>query len=118
MSTGETAGDPFSTELLRSYFSVLVNQIFKILPMRESGTETLPKYIWRLQAELIGMNSLLDSVRQDPYYGSLLGILSYLSDNVSDCTVGQVRQLVFEAMDLSKKLSRRYAGETSKGATA
>ncbi len=105
------AGDPLDRKLLNGYFRILVNQIYKILPMRENGTESLPKYIWRLEAELLGMNSLLAGVREDPYYGSLLGILQYLNDSAGTCTVAEVRQLVFEAMSLSRKLSARYAEE-------
>lgn len=109
----EIASDcPFSKKLLKGYFSILVNQIFKILPMRESETETLSKYIWRLRAELLGMNELLNSVKDDPYYGSLLGIMQYLNDNALTCSVDQVKHLVFEAMSISEKLSARYANES------
>lgn len=108
MNPENTGSENISQKLLNNYFTVLVNQIFKILPMRETESKTLPKYVWRLQAELLGMNRLLTNAVEDPYYGSLLGIIQYLSDNVMICTVAQVRQLVFEAMGLSKKLSARY----------
>lgn len=108
--TVETAyGVPLSERLLEKYFRNLVNQIYKILPMREDGAESLGKYIWRLEAELIGNQSLAAELREDAYYGSLLGILHYLSENGESCTTAQVKQLVFEGINLCGKLQERYA---------
>lgn len=108
MSAERKGGECLSPKLLNGYFAVLVNQLFKILPMREEEAKTLPKYLWRLQSELLGMNRLLAEPTDDPYFGSLLGIVQYLSDNAMTCPIPKVRQLVFEAMALSKKLSTRY----------
>lgn len=108
MSEERKSGKAVNAKLLNGYFAVLVNQFFKILPMREEEAKTLPKYIWRLQAELIGISRLVAHAAEDPYYGSLLGIAQYLSDNAMTCSVEQVRQLVFEAMGVCKKLSARY----------
>ena len=54
MTVNNSAGFPLSGKLLHNYFCNLVNQVYKILPMREQESKTLDKYIWRLHAELLG----------------------------------------------------------------
>ena len=88
-----SAGTALSERLMGNYFRNLVNQIYKILPMRENGIPSLGKYIWRLEAELIGEQSLVDALREDAYFGSLVGILQYLSEHMQECSVDQVKQL-------------------------
>ena len=41
---------------------------------------------------------------------SIIGIVSYLSDNISDCSVKKVKKNVFRAIDLCKKLEASYKG--------
>lgn len=110
MTIETSAGASLSAGLMRNYFRNLVNQIYKILPMRENETVSLGKYIWRLEAELVGGQSLIESVRSDAYYGSLVNILQYLSDHAHECSVEQVKQLVFEGISICEKLQTRYAG--------
>ena len=45
MMVNTTADAQLSSELVFNYFKNLVNQFFKILPMRESEEESLPIYI-------------------------------------------------------------------------
>lgn len=111
MSVNTSIGGELSTDLLKNYFHNLVNQVYKILPMREKETESLGKYIWRLEAELIGGYGLIDEIREDSYYGSLLNILHYLNEHGCECPVEQVKQLVFEGIGICEKLSVRYAGD-------
>lgn len=108
MSWDTSVGETLSAELIDNYFRNLVNQIYKILPMRENETESLGKYIWRLEAELIGGQNLILAIQEDAYFGSLVNILQYLSDHFSDCSVEQVKQLVFEGISLCEKLLARY----------
>jgi len=103
-----SVGASLSAGLMENYFRNLVNQIYKILPMRENGTSSLGKYIWRLEAELLGGQTLILTVREDAYFGSLVNILQYLSENVMECSVEQVRQLVFEGISICEKLLARY----------
>ena len=63
MSAKASIGGELNAELLKNYFHTLVNQVYKILPMREKETESLGKYIWRLEAELIGGYGLIEDVR-------------------------------------------------------
>ena len=100
-----------SRVLLNRYFRNLVNQVYKILPMREAKTASLRKYIWRLSAELAGGAGLYPCLHEDAYYASLLNIMQYLYDHLDDCSLEQIKQLVFEGISLCKKLSEKYDGE-------
>lgn len=108
MNIETSVGTDISSELLANYFKTLVNQVFKILPMRELSQDSLQKYIWRLEAELIGCRDLLPCIKEDSYFASLLNILSYLSEHAQSCGVAEVRQLVFEAIGICGKLRMRY----------
>jgi predicted transcriptional regulator len=67
-----SVGEPLTGELLRNYFRNLVNQFFKILPMRENGEDSLCVYMTSLQAELIGCKSLYQISRRTLYSHFLL----------------------------------------------
>ena len=108
MNDETSAGVTLDVRLMTNYFRNLVNQIYKILPMRENNIPTLGKYIWRLEAELLGTQSLNLLVKEDAYYGSLLGILRYLSEHSQECETEQVKQLVFEGISICEKLQKRY----------
>ena len=109
MSIETSLGLPVSAGLLENYFKTLVNQVYKILPMREAEMESLQKYIWRLTAELVGGTGLYPSLQEDSYYASLLNILQFLSDHTGECTVEQTKQLVFEGIHICEKLAARYS---------
>lgn len=115
MNVDTSIGVSVSARLLANYFCTLVNQVYKILPMRETEQKSLSKYVWRLEAELLGCNELFPSVKEDSYFASLLGILHYLSESVDDCQPQKVKQLVFEAIGLCEKLKDRYAAADSEG---
>lgn len=109
MTAAGNGAETLSPRLIENYFRSLVNRVYKILPMREDGTESLGKYLWRLEAELIGSEGLSSDVREDAYYGSLLNVVHYLVGHWQECSVDQVRQLVFDGISLCVKLRERYA---------
>jgi len=100
--------------LLKNYFRTLVNQIYKILPMREAESQSLSKYIWRLTAEIAGGTGMYPDLQVDSYYASLLNILQYLNEHNRECTIEQTKQLVFEGIRICEKLSEKYAGMCEK----
>lgn len=104
MTTPTVNGTPVAAELLQNYFKNLVNQFFKILPIRESGEASLPVYMASLQAELLGCQGLVTWLRNDASYLTLLAILQYLIDNPS-CTVREVKREVFKAISICNRLT-------------
>ena len=111
MNINTSLGFSVNSRLFENYFKTLVNQVYKILPMREAEMDSLQKYIWRLTAEIVGGAGLYPNLREDSYYASLLNILQYLSDHYSECTVEQTKQLVFEGIHICEKLSARYSSD-------
>ena len=98
-----------SREMVYGRIDDLISQFFKILPLRENASETLPQYISSLLREMLGLQSLMMELHDDGMYLSLLGILQYMLDH-PDSDVSVVRSDVFKAIDIIKKLQKKYTG--------
>ena len=86
-------------EMVGNYLSGLVNQFFKILPIKESGEPSLIEFMRSLQIELIGFKELMLELQNDSMYRSLLAILQYLIDN--ECDTATVKREVFKSISKS-----------------
>ena len=95
-------------ELVKNYFSSLVNCLSQILPIRESGEKTITVYLESLKAEMLGCNNLIESIHNDASYLTLISILQYFIDN-PDCDLSEVRREVFRAIRICNKISERYS---------
>lgn len=102
-------GELMPSEAFNNYLDRLTGRFFKILPLKEEGCGTLDAYIRKLQAELIGTNSLIPMLCNDGRILSLVSILQYLIDN--DCSVNETRVEVFEALNICKQLQDKYGGD-------
>lgn len=100
-----TNGYNIPTEMVGNYLGGLVNQFFKILPIKESGEPSLNEFMRSLQVELLGHKGLMRYLKYDSMYMALLSILQYLIDN--DCDTPVVKREVFKAISICKKLSWR-----------
>ena len=87
----------------------LINQFYKILPIKENGEPTLQKYMMALQREMLGCKGLIESLDNDPQYVSLLSILQYMIDN--ECDVQTVRSDVFKAIAILKRMQAHFNDE-------
>jgi len=112
MKVKTTAGTEVDSELVYKYFRNLVNQFFKILPMREDNEESLPTYIESLRAELLGCGNVIEPLTENPSFITLISILQYLMDN-PDCPVAVTKREVFKAISICNKFRDQYA--TPKG---
>ena len=101
----------YDTEVSRKMVSRriedLINQFYKILPLREGGSKTLSQYIESLLREMLGMQDLMVEWHDDGQYMSLLGILRFLATN-PECDVSVVKSDVFKAISIIKRLHRKY----------
>lgn len=95
--------------MVQNYLAGLVNQFFKILPIKESGEPSLNEFMHSLQAELLGAKWLMEELQNDSMYLTLLAILQYLIE--SDCEVPIVKREVFKAISICKKLQKKYCNE-------
>ena len=96
-------------KMVDSYLNGLVNQFFKILPIKESGEPSLNEFMRSLQVELIGHKALMRYLNYDSMYMTLLSILQYMIDN--DCDTPVVKREVFKAISICKKLRKKYCNE-------
>jgi hypothetical protein len=87
----------------------LVSKFFKILPMKESGEDTLTTYMESLQAELSGCSNLIQAIHEDADFLTLMSLLQFLLDT-PDCSVGIVRREVFHSISICKRLQKKYGG--------
>lgn len=106
-------GGEITPKLLTNYLGNLVNLIFKILPIRESGETSLPSYMESLEMELIGCKSLIAALDEDPMFLSILSIIQHLIEN-PESSVDIYRREVFKAISLCNKLKDKYAEKTDK----
>ena len=88
----------------------LVGQFYKILPLKENGAKTLPKYINSLLREMLGMQGVVEDWQEDGRYLSLIGILQYYADH-PECEVETVRSDVFKALNIIRQLQDKYSVE-------
>ncbi len=110
MTVETTVGVPMDATILPKYFKKLINRFFKILPMKETGEDTLCTYMRSLQAELVGCRGFVITVREDGDLLSLVSILQYMidNDNNPECDVKTVRREVFRCISICKALEQRY----------
>lgn len=102
-------GTDIPEQMLGNYLSVLVNQFFKILPIKESGEPSLKEFMKSLQLEMLGCKALMTELENDAMYLSLLSILQYMIDN--ECETPIVKREVFKSISLCKKLRKKYCGK-------
>lgn len=107
-----TNGYELPIELVSNYLDGLVNQFFKILPLKEDGEPSLNEFMKSLQVELIGHKGLMEYIKNDSMYMTLLSILQYLIDNnCDDFDTAVVKREVFKAISICKKLRKKYCVE-------
>ena len=104
-------GVELSDEMVVRRITGMVNQFYKILPIKEENEGTLQQYMESLQREMLGCQALITSLGNDPQYLSLLSILQYLIDY--DCDIATTRSEVFKSINILKRMRARY--ETAGG---
>ena len=103
------AVDELPIQLKHNYFNNLVNQFFKILPMKEDGEPSLGEYMNSLLLELIGSTGVMAELNYDSMFMSLIVTLQYLIDNNPETAV--VKREVFKSITICKRLAKKYRFE-------
>lgn len=94
-------------KLLSNYFDRLVNQFFKLLPIREEEADTFATYSRSLQMEIIGCKKFIIFLNNDATILTLISILEYFA-STPDVSVKEVKREVFKAIGLCQKLKKTY----------
>ena len=101
-------GDELKSCLFENYFNALVNNFFKILPMKENKEKTLSVYVRSFQSEMLGLRSYVPSLDESPLFLSLLAILQFFADE-PDAPVADVKREVFKAIRICNRLAQAYS---------
>lgn len=93
-------------EYFANYFNFLIGKVWKILPMTEESDHNLKQYMEGLQRELIGNLNLVEDLKCDGYFVTLLNKIEFLINEEYDHYI--CRKEVFECIDLIKKIANKY----------
>lgn len=96
-------------DCLENYFDMLINRTYKILPMKEEGSSTLKSYLNSYLCELIGDQTLMFGLKDEPQFVAVLGNISYLANEEYD--VGECKRMVFNCINLLKSVRKNVLGE-------
>ncbi len=103
MSQIKTKYYAIPNQYFANYFKFLIGRVWKILPMQEEGNVHLKKYMESLQRELIGNMNLVESLKSNGYFITLLNKIEFLISGEYDHSV--CRKEVFECIGLVEKIS-------------
>lgn len=108
-----TSGAEIDACLIGNYFRNLIGMYFKILPLYEKKERSLKVYVENLRDEMEGCGNIIAAIHSDPMYMTLLSTLQSISDGLGgeELTLPVLRQKVFGAISVCKKLAARYGTE-------
>ena len=89
-----------------NYFKFLIGRVWKILPMSEEDSAHLKEYMESLQRELIGNMNLVEDLKYDGYFITLLNKIEYLISEEYSHEI--CRKEVFECISIIEKISNKY----------
>ncbi len=93
-------------ENLSQYFKYLVGKTFKILPLYEEDSSTLPSYLKSYQRELIGDSHLFKELRSEPKFVTLLATIEYLANAEYDHDV--CKSEVLKCTNIINDINKKY----------
>jgi hypothetical protein len=101
--------ESLNNQFLVNYLNFLTGRVFKILPISEQEPNTLQDYLSSLVIELKGSQSLIELIRYDANFISLISTLQYFVDN--QYTHKVLKREVFKCIKLIQKLQKSYVKE-------
>lgn len=90
----------------QNYISFLINKVYKILPMKEEGCKTLTSYLENLQIEMLGNYELIECLKDEPQFISVLGVIQYFIEH--DFDVAICRRQVFSVIKSLENINKKY----------
>lgn len=103
MNTVKTySGQEIDVALLNNFLKRMVNDCYKILPMRENGESTLSQYIDSTIVEFTGCGDYISCMGNDARFVAVMSILKYFHEHL-DAPVSVYKREVFKAISLCKR---------------
>lgn len=104
----ETKYGKLPDELLMNYVDGMIAMVWKTIPMKQLGTESLPKYLEATLREFIGQKELVHELKNSKEFQSILGILESL---LTQDDFLKFRSDVFKIINLIKHLKINLGGD-------
>jgi len=104
----KTSCGEIPNELFENYLYNLIGRFYKILPLKETNSDTLTIYINSFLCELIGSRSLIIELNNDSQFMTLISTLQYFI--VSDFSLKSCKRDVMKCINISKNMYKKYTG--------
>jgi hypothetical protein len=93
-------------ECFTNYLKFLIGKFYKILPIHEENPHTLKSYLESLLIELSGNRMLIEKIKFDANFLTLMGTIQFLIDN--ECKHEIYKREVMKCINIIKKLQNKY----------
>lgn len=97
-----------SNECFVNYMKYLTSRVYKILPMQEEGCDTLVEYMEDLCQELVGNSELIESLKWNGSFLTLMGNIQYLIKDENYKDHKTCKKKVFNSLSAIDKLAKEY----------
>lgn len=88
------------------YFDYLINKTYKILPLKESNSETLKTYLESYLRELVGNKNLVDMLVDEPKFITVLNIMQFLISEEYSTNI--CKKEVFKCIHILEEINLKY----------
>lgn len=100
----QTIYNPLSNEVYDDYMTLLINKIYKILPLKEEHSPTVVVYIESLLMEMTGNGKLILLLQNN---GRYIGVVNTI-ESLKDCEDLQIcKREIFKCIREVEKLKQR-----------
>lgn len=100
-----TKYNPIPSELCENYFDILINRLYKILPLKEEESSTVVTYIESLLSEMTGGQEVILILENDGRFLSIINSLEYIR---SCDDVGVCKREIFKCIRIVETLKKKY----------
>lgn len=104
----ETKYGQLPDELLLVYVNGMIAKVWKLIPMHEKGTNSLPNYIESTLREFIGQKELVIELKNNEEFQAILGVMESL---LTQDDFSKLRSDVFKIINLIEKLKLSLGGD-------
>lgn len=91
-----------------NYMKYLTSRIYKILPLQEESCETIVEYMEDLCQELVGNSELIESLKWNGNFLTLMGNIQYLIKDENYKDHKTCKKKVFNSIEAINKLIKKY----------
>lgn len=104
----ETKYGQLPDEMLMVYVNGMIAKTWKMIPMRQGGSNSLPKYIKSTLREFNGIKELVFVLKNNEEYLAVLGVMESL---LTQDDFSTFRSDVFKIINLIERLKSSLGGE-------